>query len=402
MMNLFKLLCVTSLLCRGLVGCSGESDEASGSVVRDSAGVRIVENSGLRWTAETAWRLSSEPLVDIGGGDDEQQQLFRVTGALRLSDGRIVVANSGTHELRFYDPQGTYLSSLGGEGGGPGEFRSMSPVGLLAADSLLMYDFTQRRLSVFSTRVGATQFARGFLLTTPDQGFSPFPIGVFSDGEVLVRTSTSSSGMQPAGLSRYQLLLWRYSPDGQPIDTIGTFQGDESYRQGTMVTNVPFGRSAIITPSDNRFFFSSGDSYKIDVFSSHGRLERSIRRIIANATVTKEEIERIRRPPEDPSRPRPPPIRRLFDEMPFPETKPAHGELVVDAGGNLWVAEYRRRILETTAWTVFDPQGMLLGTVQMPHGSRVQQIGHDVVLVTWRDEDDVEHVIMYELVKPGR
>ena len=115
---------------------------------------------------------------------------------------------------------------------------------------------------------------------------------------------------------------------------------------------------------------------------------------------TREDIERIRRPPEDPSRPRPPPFRRLLDEMPFPETKPAHGELVVDAAGNLWVAEYRLRVFETTAWTVFDPQGTLLGNVEVPRGSRVRQIGHNHVLATWRDEDDVEHVRMYELVKP--
>ncbi|MCH7716498.1 MAG: hypothetical protein IH876_10235 [Gemmatimonadetes bacterium] len=97
-------------------------------VVRDSAGVRIVENVEPQWTAETAWRLATEPLVDIGGGDIDEQQLFRVSGTLRLSDGRIVVANSGTHELRFYDAEETYLSSLGGEGGGPGEFQGMGPV----------------------------------------------------------------------------------------------------------------------------------------------------------------------------------------------------------------------------------------------------------------------------------
>ena len=386
-------------------GCNTTSAPPA-SVVRDSAGVRIVENVAPKWTPETAWHLSSDPLVDIGGGDDEQQQLFRVTGAVRLSDGRIVVANSGARELRFYDARGTYLSSLGREGGGPGEFRSMSRVRLLAADSLLVYDFVLQRMSVFSTDVNATQFAGGFSLATPDQGFFPFPIGVFSDGEVLIRTSASSAGMPPAGLSREQLLLWRYSPDGQPIDTIGTFQGDESYRTGegqrTVAMGVPFGRSAIMALSGTHLFYSSSDSYTIDAFSSDGRLERSIRYAIANAPVTREDIERVRRPPEDPSRPRPPPLQRLLDEVPLPETKPAHGEMIVDAAGNLWVAEYSLRRFEATSWTVFDPQGTLLGTVHMPPGSRLRQIGHDYVLGLWRDEDEVEHVRMYGLVKPGR
>ena len=405
MMNLFERLCVTSLLCAALVGCSGEADEAPGSVVRDSAGVRIVENSGPRWTAETAWRLSSEPLVDIGGGNDEQQQLFRVTGAVRLSDGRIVVANSGTHELRFYDPQGTYLSSLGGEGGGPGEFVFIGPVWLFATDSLLVFDTTPLRMSVFSVDGDGGEFVRTFRLASLGQGV-PFPIGVFSDGTVLARTSSSSSGMPPAGLSRDPLHLWRYSLDGELLDTVGTFEGDEMYRaavgQGVVGMSVPFGRRARTAPSGTHLFFGSGDSYKIDVFSSNGSLERSIRQLVANAPVTKEEIERIRRPPEDQSRPRPPGFRRMLNTMPFPETKPAYGELVVDAAGNLWVAEYSLRLFDATAWTVFDPQGTLLGTVQMPRGNRVRQIGHDFVLVTWRDEDDVEHVVMYDLVKPGQ
>jgi hypothetical protein len=36
----------------------------------------------------------------------------------------------------------------------------------------------------------------------------------------------------------------------------------------------------------------------------------------------------------------------------------------------------------------------------MPTGLRVTEIGPDYVLGLWRDADDVEHVRMYELIKP--
>jgi len=95
------------------------------------------------------WRLSPEPVVDIGGGDREEEQLFRVVGALRLSDDRIVVVNGGTNEIRFYGPGGAFLSASGGEGEGPGEFRRLSALRRLRGDSLFAQDGRLYRSSVF-------------------------------------------------------------------------------------------------------------------------------------------------------------------------------------------------------------------------------------------------------------
>ncbi len=100
---------------------------APASAVRDSAGVRIVESVAPQWTPETAWRLSQEPVTHIGGMEgDPNQELFRVRGAIRLTNGNIVVANAGTSELRFFRADGSYLRSAGGDGDGPGEFRVVS------------------------------------------------------------------------------------------------------------------------------------------------------------------------------------------------------------------------------------------------------------------------------------
>ena len=47
----------------------------------------------------------------------------------------------------------------------------------------------------------------------------------------------------------------------------------------------------------------------------------------------------------------------------------------------------------------FDPDGRWLGTVEMPAGPRVREIGDDYVLGTATDELDVEHVRLHRLVK---
>jgi hypothetical protein len=75
------------------------------------------------------WTLNPEPDVSIGVLEGESQyQLFRVTGAVRLRDGIIALANAGTQELRYFDSTGTFLRSAGGRGKGPGEFSALRQI----------------------------------------------------------------------------------------------------------------------------------------------------------------------------------------------------------------------------------------------------------------------------------
>ena len=52
-------------------------------------------------------------------------------------------------------------------------------------------------------------------------------------------------------------------------------------------------------------------------------------------------------------------------------------------------------------WTVFDPRGRMLGTIETPGSGRVTEIGEDYLLGIWTDELDVEQVRMYRLYKEG-
>mgnify|MGYP006190973157 CR=1 FL=1 len=57
------------------------------------------------------------------------QQLHRVTGATRFSDGTLVIANAGSRELYRYDSGGRFLGAFGKIGDGPGEFRALTWLG---------------------------------------------------------------------------------------------------------------------------------------------------------------------------------------------------------------------------------------------------------------------------------
>ncbi len=92
--------------------------------------------------------------------------------------------------------------------------------------------------------------------------------------------------------------------------------------------------------------------------------------------------------------------RQHLESMAVPDTRPAYGRLLVDADGDLWAAEYSRYPFPPAQWTVFDPDGRLLGTVDTPERFDLQQVGPDWVLGVWRDPLGVEYVRRYPLMKP--
>lgn len=129
-------------------GC-GDSGAAPTYTVRDSAGVRIVESTVPAWRGDEGWRLGTEPSLRIGVVDGpEELQFMRIVGARRLADGRIVVVDAGAAQVRFYDSAGRFIDAYGGQGSGPGEFRSISWAGPYRGDSLAVWDTGARRLTV--------------------------------------------------------------------------------------------------------------------------------------------------------------------------------------------------------------------------------------------------------------
>lgn len=100
-----------------------DSGPALRSEVRDSAGVMIVENARPVTGSRLDWRVGEAPAVSIGTLEgDEGDMLFLVLDATRLPDGRIVLANAGSAELRVFSADGVHLATWGGQGEGPGEF----------------------------------------------------------------------------------------------------------------------------------------------------------------------------------------------------------------------------------------------------------------------------------------
>ena len=78
---------------------------------------------------------------------------------------------------------------------------------------------------------------------------------------------------------------------------------------------------------------------------------------------------------------------------------PAFSTVLADDTGHLWVREYDLPREENPAplWTVFDPEGRVLGFVETPAGLDILQIGEDFILGRVKDEFEVVYVQLWPL-----
>lgn len=390
-------------LAAGTACASGEEDRPA-ATVRDSAGIEIVENAAAVYPSPQ-WGISQEPALAIGVLEgDPDYQLYQVRDAVRLADGRIVIANGGTHELRWYGADGQFIRSAGGEGGGPGEFEGMGSLGRYGTDSLMVYDWRHRRVSVFDT---AGAFARSFMV---DLGSGTFPnvVGQTEDGRLLVSSGATFGGESEAGLDRRSQTYWVVGPDGEIRDSLGTFEGAEYWvkREGgrMAVTSRAFTARSVVELA--HAFYYVGHT---------GRAELALRRIgadsvvrlvrwpVPDAPVTAEHITEYERERIEGAEERWRDMQReLLEGMPYPDRFPSFGTVRLDPTNHLWVRQYEPPGEGAAPWWIFDPDGRLLFELPAPDGVRVVDIGRDYVLGIYEDEFEVEHLLMYDLERGTR
>lgn len=160
---------VLMVLC--LLSCDGrsaaDSDRVWDGTMRDSAGITIVVNHGTpMWGEGDGWTFV--PVLRIGAHDgDTLSQFGSITGAARLSDGTIAVADGFAHSVRFYAADGSFLTSVGRKGQGPEEFAESVELVVGPDDTLLAIDWGQLR----ANRIRADGTWHGSFSMAPQDGF---------------------------------------------------------------------------------------------------------------------------------------------------------------------------------------------------------------------------------------
>lgn len=390
--------------------CAVPADDSTTVTTVDSAGIQIVEHAASGFERPHPMHLSTLPLLSIGSVSDEASALYRVRGLTRTSHGTILVANSGSGEVRVFNAAGDFSHAVGGFGVGPGEFTILTAVGVSPGDDLLTYDRATGRVSRFessSPMLTGTVTLRQSTTNGGNPLLRPTAVGWLHDGTLVGYVNTIVGGEEAVVrdengwfLRKWDAHLHYYDSSGVSLKALVTMPGRQRLAWSSRLSeervrirgvSMPFLPSFQAATDGDIVAVANTRRYDISVLDGSGRVLRIVRRNELPRRVTAEQ-------------------RRAWilthaqgedDGIEFPTHWPAFETLLVQVGGRLWVKEIAMNggsVSSPSEWAVFDDQGHPVGLVQMPADFNPMEIGSDYVLGTWIDSMGIEFVQLYGLI----
>jgi hypothetical protein len=349
--------------------------------VRDSAGVRIVENSAMA-SAPIAFRIDPRPTFSIGGLDtpSEIDEQAGITSARRLPDGRVITTER--HRVRIWSPSGELLLTFGAEGEGPGESRRYSGVCLLPNGNIAVVSSTPPRIAVHAPN--------GTLRSTANLQVGPDASGCFADGSV-ARGRTFNAEGQDAPLKRYAQ-FHRISATGDTLGVLGTGLWGVWQRVGIFTNAAAQGE---------QFLIGAGVRPEFHIVDWNGALRQVIRTADPVRRVTAAEARKGGKGFIEAINVRGGRFLAGSEEGIPLGTWPSHGFLRFGSDQMIWVRE--PEFIEAPDWFAFTPTGELLGRLQSPReilgSATVKEFGAGEVILSWEDDDGARHLSIHRLIR---
>jgi len=376
--------------------------------VVDSADAQIVTHPAGYEQFLPTW-TATKMVVEIGAGDGPGHDLDQVRGATRLSDGRIVVANGGSRELRFFDRNGAYLSASGRQGRGPGEFVSLVVLQRLPGDTLAALDGDLRRVSIFSP---SGTLVRSLAAGYRGERERASATGVLWNGRMVGGSYPNDFGTVLTGaVERKPFAVVLFGSDGTRLDTVAVVPELERYgtpghamrKQFSTIFALQFGRHTVYTTDGTRIYVGTNEPGGIRVYSAEGRLLRLIRSKSPPEPVTARDRERHEREElESFERMRSPEQSKAEwlkdrESVRYADVFPDYERLLIGADGALWQERTPRTLDEGRRYIVYDSTGTAIATVTCPDSFRPYEVGPDEIIGRWRDDDGVNYVRVYRV-----
>jgi hypothetical protein len=401
-------------------GC--EPGTSSDTAIRtDSAGVMLVEYPTLPPIEASRIAIAAEPdlvLGDDGAFKGPDYEFFQITGVSQLRDGRLVVANAGSHELRIYGADGQFLRSAGRAGDGPGEFRDLWHHRILPGDNIVVWDRQARRLQHFGPEgdfVRSTSTA-----AAPSEGFAGTSElqDILEDGRLLVFIPSTLPPTMDVP-ERQPLLVALHRIDEGKWDSIRVLPGPTMLLSpspfGVASLGYSFGGYPVAAGAGATLAVADNAHFRVELFEPDGRLvsilSASVPEILVTDDVLEGQVEHLMAHALtgwDLVRYR----ERMWESVRADHAPvlPAIRAIFVDADERIWVERYDVPGSGPSRWEVFARDGTWIGRVEMPEGfARGRRaswapgfsIAAGRLAGVWTDPDThVETVRVYRLIEP--
>jgi hypothetical protein len=389
------------LLALILSGCADGPSRGDRTITRrDSAGIPIIEIPNARLEEIPRLTIAGEPDLRIGVVEGEEPYMFAGAVFTRtLSDGTIAVVNRQSSTIRLFSADGRFLREIGGDGEGPGEYRTIGGMVVLPGDSLLVWDARLRRFTILGPTVEVAEI-RPIQVMGLNESF----LGALDDGSVILRWIWITGPPDPN-----RNILVRVHRDSARVDTLH----DEPI--AAMKEIMAFGR-----PRWQRPLFAAEPSYVVDGsnawlargatweamrLDTAARPDLIVRALRATRAVTTEFFrwyaDSVAFQGAAPEAERPE-IRRMFDRAGAADSFPAMQGIAIGTDARIWMRQYGIPGEDgEPTWLVVEQDGTPVAWVEVPRRFTPYEYGTDRLLGVGRDSLNVQYVERYRLVRSG-
>ena len=343
--------------------------------------------------------------LTIGELDGDENLMFGSIGSMVVdSEGGIYAYDRQAPAIRYFNTDGDYVRTLGGEGNGPGEYLdAILGMSILSDGRLVTRDARNRRLSFYHA----------------DGTFDvqwPLESGLFT-GDALIADNRDHLFLKimlerPQPGSPWKIGLLHLDPSGAIVDTVRnpTILGKEDEIGGRFLPSLQWTRSR-----NGQMVVGFSDSYSFEIRETDGKIiivERDSR-VVDLTSGERAEWEAVndwRQKYQG---------QNMTSEIPsLPGSKPPYKSLMADEDGRIWVQLYRlaekqtgiepREVDERTppplswrepeVYDVFTSDGTYLGNVRVPEKTSIYVMRGDYAWGVRTGDSGEPYIVRLKLV----
>lgn len=362
-----------------LNACSGTDAPLIRTSVRDSAGVRIVEN--LAPDDAPILQVVAEPVLSVGDvSGDTLYELSSISGATLLNNGGIAISMSRPGLVRLYDDRGAFLRTVGRRGDGPGEYSRPFAVRQLRADTLLIVNDGLHLILVrdngefLEERSGTLAF-----------------LGYLDDRVALAKSRTTRTDADLGLVTDVSLFL--VDKDGDKLAPVGPPRLKAMLVNASGGMTPHFGLDPVADARGSSIVVADSTAARIVLYDSKGNTRMIVRTSIDPEIVDDELRRKVRdfmlaqSAPEYRSQ-----VEAMLAQMPFADVVPPFDLLKLGVTGEIWARRFLQPWEVSQSWLRFSSDGTLLNRLSLTSQQVLHEAGPDWLLIESRNLDDVPSV----------
>lgn len=304
----------------------------------------------------------------------------RISEIVSDSSGNIILADQMSNKIYQFDADGTFLNTIGREGEGPGEFRSILYLFMDSRNRLFVGDISLDRTSIFEKNESQWQFLQNY--STGAERYSVIAASPADD--VVLRKSPFQTPTY--GTYWYEHVLGHGNLQSDSINTeLVRFKerGQLVDRNGWM-NGIPFGPETLVATSMDGFVYLLwNEAFNLEIYDSQINPIDTIRLQLPRAEVTDEELNQFSERMSEQ-------FQNLLMQH-APTTKPVARKLEIDPLNRIWVQMYTN-----PEYLVINHEGNLLGVFNLSDSEVLMHVDKNRIYTTSTDTENGIVVSVYD------